>query len=793
MSLENSTKLIRIDQKNSICYFTVDSIIDFKSSLYEQLLELDDIDTNFVFFYIHKKYFNPNSKSFLKPEIRNDYNIFDLFYLNLCLSKKFQKNELNLNDQWMEDLMKKEIYQKTHLQLNEETTHEIGKVICYLSSFLESKHHIKNEKSFLSYIENYFKFERNKENINLNGCDDENPIRKKTSISSCSDLDRRSTKCSSFKSFDCSKRLSYYSKLNILRKHSPAKDENTYFYNEINKEYKNLKSNKISKIEVLFNFLEMLSNVKELKIVLPDCSSKQPNTILNYLALLVNLKWLFSNLEKINIDFEYIKENYSVNEDASDDNQSLISDLSRNEQIYELKIFILFYVSKLLNSNKTSKYNYSFSLNLPECFRVELDYILRKEKFLVNNFHILDLIDINSNVSELNLCFNSFDSNSFQRVLSIIHKNNNLQNLSLDLFPNSSVEYFSTINLLKMANLNQINVPTAKVNYNYCTNYNTNFSSLIDENENLLNRLSLQYEKNLEYLIFILSRKVHNLKKLKINFDIPEVFFISDKYSNIFHKFLLNIFLLFHFNDTHENDTTIAPSGVEDLEISSYNFNFNSKKNPYLNEFLRKCGMKNNNVIKRLFLKMKFTKIHYLENIFSKNIKSLSLSDLDTSTFQSYIEYLTNCNIIESLEEIHITLSVVFDMKRFDLITNFFKEINLKKKVKNLKVITLNLENLPFNDENIMNIFKLEKNSDIEYNLIFSSKYMSEDFICKVLNNTNFINHNGNIELFKNLFFSFDSKYKLDAKGKYNILKTINDFLGRVSRNRIKIQIKDKN
>jgi hypothetical protein len=553
----------------------------------------------------------------------------------------------------------------------------------------------------------------------------------------------------------------------------------------------------------LVTLVRILEIVKKIKISLPKISNKSDkegksqNTIYKYLLVLINLKWIFSSVLIIDMDLETelfkkkIGFNFEVDEDfplnhSTNKNrfkkqqrrksskslskvnnsvngklenhssnhlnealnlqiplQKLISD---KKIIYELLMFLPYFLSSYIQSYPTIT---NLSLNIPDSYQLELDYLLKKEKILLSNFHLLDIIEMNTSLKSLELKFNSLDSNTFRRVISIIHNNNNLQDLKLDLFPDD--EYFNSYLLSKIANLNEINLISVKGNYYYCSNYNTNISCLIDENENLLNSLLLQYQNNLEYFVYILSRKIHNLKNLKIKFDIPSMLFISDKYSNTFHKFLLNIFSM--IEGGAGNKATLAPSTIESLEIYSKNFTFNSRSHPYIKEIIKSSRVKENLIVKNLVLDMKFNKINDILNLIPKNVQFLFLSEFDDLTFSSFIHGIDqnstrkkNCdpNIcenygnflqLENLNILQISLShSLFNLTtddKFNLILDFFKI----KFTNNLKQIILNLNKLPVHEDNlgclISTINKFSQlNPDISlYNLILSSPLIDSELI----------------------------------------------------------------
>jgi len=249
-----------------------------------------------------------------------------------------------------------------------------------------------------------------------------------------------------------------------------------------------------------------------------------------------------------------------------------------------------------------------------------------------------------------------------------------------------------------------------------------------------------------------------------MKFDIPSMLFISDKYSNTFHKFLLNIFSIFEGGSG--NQATLAPSTIESLEIYSKNFTFNSRSNPYIKEIIKFSRVKENLIINNLVLDLKFNKIENILNLIPKNVQFLNLSEFDDYTFSSFISEMNNfsgreknnlhknCEKIEyffeNLNTLHISLShslhKIAREDKLNLILEFFKI----KFSKNLKQIIFNISKLAINETHLGSIIHIinkfsRYNPNLSlYNIIISSNFIDPDLIrekekkIKVLGESNY-------------------------------------------------------
>ena len=444
---------------------------------------------------------------------------------------------------------------------------------------------------------------------------------------------------------------------------------------------------------------------------------------------MLNFSWLFCNLHSINIDYEsdiykntskleYVRENIS----STDSLVPLIKTILENRAHYEMIIFIPFF-SSIYMKNKVNTSEFSLDLNIPDSLQIEIDLLFKQEKLLTNNFHLLDLIDINSNLLSLNLSFNSLDSNTFIRVISLLHKNNSLREIKLNLFPDCIEEYFDVNQLHKLVNLNK-----GKSSYNnkynfYWANYNTNICSMIDENENLLNFLSILFEENLESLVFMLNTKIDKIKSFKIQFDIPSFLYANDKYINILHKLFINLIMMIETNQD-ELDYTPNATSTEIFEISSKNFCLNSKNYQFVEEKLRNINLNKNKRINKFILNLRFQKINYIDKIIPNYSEYVVLPHFDEYTFRGFINTMIKLekNFLPNLERLDINLSdILFRLnnENFKLICDFFK-INFPS---NLREIYFNFNRIQLEDEMIDKLIEIIKSSikcNIKINLIFT-------------------------------------------------------------------------
>lgn len=713
MKENREMKYIRIDSKNNFTSFDNESLLKFKIKLYTQLSEFEEVDNFYITKYLEKIFFK-NQEFFTvdRSKIIHDFLIF---------SKKISKDHLrcHLLKNFVSDTQSFRL-ENNSFELNEINIINISKILINNFYRIAKKFNINNCQDFLHKLE--------LDDLNCN-CNNKN-IKKE------------------YESFLDLKISTANFKLNLNSTIQKIREIKQKLYMLCD----GLCSKKKEKKEIfpkqLKELVDHFKDVKHLKIILPD---KKGFNIYDYFLVLTNLKWLFPNVLEVFIDMECELYKRIINF-YSESNQKNIYDLiDQNKNVYELILFIPYYVSVL---------DIRFlKINLPESYDNELDFLLKNQKILATNFNILDIFDLMTNLVCLDLTFNSLDSNNFRKIFNFIHKNNNLKILSLNLFPRKNTEeFFSNHNISKLSNLFDLN---------FETNLKKSFSYNIDENEFLLNLLSQQFQDNLLCLIHILNGKIHNLNNLKINFDLPGVFFLNDKYLNLLQKLILNLFLLI----TNEN------SNLHTFEINSKNFSFDSRRFPNINSYMSENINLENIKIKNFLINFRFNNIEIKHLIPFKNVEFLSLEELDLNSFKKFNEILKNKNNFKNLVHLKITLSHLINLSSricFHTILDFFSLLKIHKNLCEVtfKILTkLNLSDI----ENILNIIKHDR---IErYNLYFSEKSYHVEIFNEYIKTNPFYSIKNDQRIFSIIQCLNKSKNFDLMNGKLKIIEIINNCL----------------
>jgi hypothetical protein len=481
----------------------------------------------------------------------------------------------------------------------------------------------------------------------------------------------------------------------------------------------------------ILDMKEEFQFIKSIDIVVPMSNEVE---LTHFILVYLNIHWLFPNILEvfINLDSNRLigkRMNFQSN--------------MENKQMYETVMLIPFFINHLHNVH-------SLKFRLADSYQAELDFLLRNEKILTNGFHILDLLNSMSSLSTLDLSFNSLDSNTFKRVLALIHTNNNLRSLSLNFFP--SDEYYSSENLIRFATLYEFNL-----------NKRNSFT-IVDENEYIMDNLVTYFESNLEFLLIILMSKVHNLNSLRIQCEIPTILLQNDKYISCIYKFTLNLFKLLEQSNNQ----------MQNFEFHSANFTLNGKTHSSLNKFLEGVQINRNKTITNYVLNTRFYKISNLMSLLPRNVEFLSISELDNMTLKA----LTTCfrqSAFSSLRIIHITLSTIyFDVKKVDDLFDFFQV----PKNKDLKEIYLTCKNKIQQDvmDQLLGLMKADKIQKYEISLSrFNKQYVGG----------------------KDFYYEFNSKVysvallmaKKGCGGQQKVLSRVNHFLKRRKQKIITIKI----
>jgi hypothetical protein len=271
-------------------------------------------------------------------------------------------------------------------------------------------------------------------------------------------------------------------------------------------------------------------------------------------------------------------------------------------------------------------------------------------------FHILDLFcNKIKKLDELNIEINSLNLLSFDKILRLIYKNQNLLSLKISLF-SSDVSYFITT-LLKtyeeFTSSNEIN-ELAKNKGKYIT--------LEILEEKIINDISVYFIENLSILFEIIKKK-NNLEVLGLNFDLPKVLINNMNYKLPIMKFFLNILFLI---DNNENK---GKSKIKKLTLLSPHTILDNRLENNIDDLFKDIRIyKKAKILNELNIQTQFYNNKYVKNLISPNLIILSIGDLDMYTFQILVNYLTSYEFSSksSLTNLNIKLQnkiIYFDTK----------------------------------------------------------------------------------------------------------------------------------
>jgi hypothetical protein len=424
--------------------------------------------------------------------------------------------------------------------------------------------------------------------------------------------------------------------------------------------------------------------VRTLKLQIP----KGEFELYIYLLPLLNLNWLFPNLLEVELDL--ITPIIPFNEDSP---EKSIKYIKKNKEKYLLMIFYCYFITLIENLR-------SLTIKLYECYMIEIEYVLKEMKVLTNDFHFLNFLTNVFNLNKLCFDFNCLDSITFEKLISLIHRNNYLQNVSLLFFPPE--EYFSLNHLEKIGSILSVNVNNLTTNSDSRKSI-TGMDSIIDDNEFILDQIIDFFERNMDRLFFVLRSK-EDIINLSLRFNFPNIVSSNDKYLNIFHKFFINLY----YNLENPNNM------IQTFKFKSSNIFFDAKNNPIISYFLKNLNVSSNKHLKNLTLSLKFFSVLELDKLFPDNIEYISIGDLCLESFSNF----SNCfkNNLRKLKYLKVSLNnVYFDLrKHISCIYRFFSTT----KPRELEEIYFK-SSLPFSHQEIINIIDL-----INYDHIRRYKFM---------------------------------------------------------------------
>jgi len=577
------------------------------------------------------------------------------------------------------------------------------------------------------------------------------------------------------------------------------------------------KSSSMKNTNDIFNFpqdftliTDKFTTIKTLKVFLPNVLENTAHVIDIYSLLLVNMPWIFSEITEVELELEASLYNNLSNVTKEEY-------LKENSVKFSLMLLIPYYLCKI----KSMK---SLILKLPESFEQDINFHFQQILYNNNNnnntnnhniintinsnntnnynnkhssnvtvfenFHVLDVFKKYIHLEKLEVEFNSLDSNTFKRILSIIHLNNDIKHLKLVLFPQN--EEFLTKHSLKR--INKINKSCKLIKISDRRMSESLFGEIDDDIEYIMNSLVENFQINMEYLLLLLMSKFNFLKGITVFLSLPFIVESFDKYINIFHKFLFNLFSLIS-----------GKNNLKSIIITSTNFSIDSRKYEVIRKLFNEIDLSQKELIKTFTFKAKLNKIVFTDAFFPPHLQNLTLGEFDINSFESFLKIYekevnnsnTNSNInsnkFKGLINITIHLSKFHFGDEYIETLIYLLALQRPKLMESISVFSELKINLNQINE-IISLMKNEKDKIKSYYLQFSKKSINDDIV-NVVNELKLDKcyyYERNIKKIYNLMWIYkvkrmkvnskrnkdskenkDSKYSKDMK----IFKTISNFL----------------
>lgn len=338
-----------------------------------------------------------------------------------------------------------------------------------------------------------------------------------------------------------------------------------------------------------------------------------------------------SSLSNLNYNFNFIQNNVNNN------NFIIIEEKGKHtfenfiikyKSLLEMIIVYGFFIRKKSNIIKTK---FILPLNLGN----EIFHALKNQKIVLNDFHFLSFLS-NKDIISTTIDFNSLDSQTFEKLIIFLNRNQLINQCNLSFFPPE--EYFKTELLFQILQKNDEKYKLKKVK-NKTNSFKFDNDIILDVRADedldtyILRKISKNFEKNIKDFFYLLTIKTC-ISELSLIFDLPTILVKNGIYNNILMKFFLNIFI---FIDKSLNN-------IKTLSISAENFIFDSRQNPILNNFFDKLKLYINpdNKLTNLTFQVRFYNISNIYRLIPYNLTFLSLGSFDYETFSCFVNYITS-------------------------------------------------------------------------------------------------------------------------------------------------------
>ncbi len=402
------------------------------------------------------------------------------------------------------------------------------------------------------------------------------------------------------------------------------------------------------------------------------------------------------------------------NEFINDDNSSNISTITILENFILKNIHPILF---LCDSISYCKNIYKLKLSFNDTFSNEIEIMLNKKNVNITNFNCLIFFYKFDQLKELIIDFNSIDSISFEKILSIIQRNRNLEKIHISFF--TPEENYSPTNLLKLY-----------------ASYKLSIRKLINEQQNELSsnlfknfqyneidyfligrKFNKSFEENFFHFFYIIQTRT-NLKELLIFLDTPTIIITNSFYINILTKTIFNLFAWL----------SLCKNSIKIFKIICPFLNINSTIYPQIIDLFDETIMRDNNTLEELTIQFHFYNISNLFNLISFNLRYLFLGDLDIESFNCFIksysnkEFISNSNLISIKLGLNMILIpyLIIEKTLKDFILNSPKYLEEKILLSCIEILDykklIELHNLMYYQDKTKNICIQISNSSNENN-----------------------------------------------------------------------------
>lgn len=311
----------------------------------------------------------------------------------------------------------------------------------------------------------------------------------------------------------------------------------------------------------------------------------------------------------------------------------------KNLDPFETVIIYSYFVSKMKNIKL-------FSLSFQDTYKDEIERAMKIQNIILFNFSFLNFILKLENLTELSIEFNSLDMKSFEKIISLIHKNTSLKKLRISFF--SAEKNYSPSGLYKLYTSLQYNSNALLLNKDGSSNKNY---QLLETDQIIVNELLQNFEENIEKFFFILLTKLSSMSEITLFFDLPSLITENDMYVIILLKLIINFFIML----------TYDKSLLREVKIIAPYLKFDNRKFPIIEELLDEISLEENKKLESFVLQMQMYKVINVNNLLSTHFKKITLGDLDTSSFQSFMSLYSSENFLSQSEllTIKLTLNII--------------------------------------------------------------------------------------------------------------------------------------